>query len=227
MYYNETFSLVSSKDSLRIILAFVAHFNLELHQMDVKIVFLNGDLEEDIYMEQPLGFVEEGKSHLLCKLSKSIYGLKQASRQWFMKFDQKVTEIGFIENKVDDCIYFKCIGSRFIFLILYVDDILLASNDLNLLLETKSLLSRTFDMKDLGEASFVLGIEIIRDRSRNLLGISQKAYIEKVLKRFNMECCSGGEVPMSKGDKLNKSQCPKNQLEVQGMLEQTICIFGR
>ncbi|KAM2872438.1 hypothetical protein FF1_019953 [Malus domestica] len=88
---NKTFSPVSSKDSLHMISTLVAHFNLEFHQMDIKTVFLNGDLEEDIYMEQPLGFVEEGKGHLLCKLSKSIYGLKQASRQWFMKFDQKVT----------------------------------------------------------------------------------------------------------------------------------------
>ncbi|KAM1386266.1 hypothetical protein ACFX1X_032946 [Malus domestica] len=135
-----------------------------------------------------------------------------------MKFDEKVTHIGFTENKVDDCIYFKSIGSKFIFLILYVDDILLASNDLNLLLETKLLLSNTFDMKDLGEASFVLGIEIKRDRSRNLLGISQRSYIEKILKRFNMEGCSGGEVPMSKGDKLNKEQCPKNDLERKTML---------
>lgn len=91
MDYNETFSPVSSKDSIRIILALVAHCNLELHQMDVKTAFLNSDLDENIYMEQPLGFVEEGKDHLVCKLGKSIYGLKQASRQWFMKTDQKVT----------------------------------------------------------------------------------------------------------------------------------------
>nr|XP_028952478.1 uncharacterized protein LOC114822309 [Malus domestica] len=139
--------------------------------MDIKTAFLNGELEEEIYMNQPPGFIEEGKEHLVCRLSKSIYGLKQAS-----------------------------------------------SNDLNLLLETKLLLSNTFDMKDLGEASFVFGIEIKRDGSRNSLGISQRSYIEKILKRFNMEGCSGGEVPVSKGDKLNKEQCPKNDLERKTML---------
>ena len=95
---------------------------------------------------------------MVCRLKKSIYGLKQASRQWYLKFDEVVTSLGFIENKVDQCIYLKVSGSKFIFLVLYVDDILLASSDLNLLNETKLLLSKTFDMKDLGEASFVLGI---------------------------------------------------------------------
>ena len=170
--------------------------------MDVKTTFLNGDLEEE---------------NMVYKLRKSIYGLKQASRQWFLKFDEKITSFGFVENKIDDCLYLKVCGSRFIFLILYVDDILLASNDLNLLLETKKLLSRMFEMKDMGEASFVLGIEIIRDRSRCLLGLSQKTYIEKMLKRYNMQDCSKGEAPVSKGDKLNKSQCPSNEIEMRGM----------
>ena len=158
--YTDTFSPVSSKDSLRIVFSLVAHYDLELHQMDVKTAFLNGELQEDIYMHQPLGFIKEGQEEMVCKLEKSIYGLKQASRQWFLKFDEKVTTFGFKENKADDCIYIyiKVCGSRFIFLVLYVDDILLASNDMNLLKETKGLLAKTFDMKDLGEASFVLGI---------------------------------------------------------------------
>ncbi|KAM1419589.1 hypothetical protein ACFX1R_024337 [Malus domestica] len=205
--YSDTFSLVSSKDSLIIILAIVAYYNLELHQMDLKTVFLNEVLDEEIYMVQPPGFVETGQEQMVCKLRKSIYGLKQASRQWFLKFDEKVNSFGFVENKVDDCLYLKVCGSRFIFLNLYVDDILLASNDLNLLLETKKLLSRTFEMKDMGEASFVLGIEIICDKNICILGLSQKTYIEKMLKRYNMQECSKGEAPMSKGDKLNKSQC--------------------
>ena len=79
--YNETFSPVSYKDSFRIIMALVAHYDLELHQMDVKTTFLNGDLEKNVYMAQPRGFVVEGKEHMGCRLKKSIYGLKQASRQ--------------------------------------------------------------------------------------------------------------------------------------------------
>lgn len=154
----------------------------------------------------------------MCKLKKSIYGLKQASRQWYIKFDEVVASMGFEENKVDQCIYLKVRGSKFIFLILYVDDILLASNNLDLLLVTKKTLSTSFDMKDLGEASFFdLGIEIHRDRNQKLLGLSQKAYIDRVLKRFNMETCKPGDAPIVKGDELSKDQCPKSNIEMNAM----------
>ncbi|RVX18514.1 Retrovirus-related Pol polyprotein from transposon TNT 1-94 [Vitis vinifera] len=92
-------------------MAIVAHFDLELHQMDVKTAFLNGDLDEEVYMEQPTGFVEVGKEDLVCKLNKSIYGLKQASRQWYLKFDRIITQNGFKENTVDRCIYLR--GDKF------------------------------------------------------------------------------------------------------------------
>ena len=124
---------------------------------------------------------------------------------------------GFTENLVDECVYLKSEGKNFIFLVLYVDDIILASSSMKLLNNTKAFLSKNFDMKDLGEASYVLGIEIKRDRSRGLLGLSQQSYINKVLKRFDMSNCSSGEVPMSKGDKLNKKQCPKTNQEREEM----------
>jgi hypothetical protein len=158
--YTETFSPISKKDSFRIVMTLIAHYDLELHQMDVKTVFLNGDLQENVYMTQPEGFVVEGKEHMGCKLKKSIYGLKQASRQWYLKFDEVIKKFGFIENQVDNCIYVKIKGSMFIILVLYVDDILLACSDKNLLHETKGFLSSNFDMKDLGDTSYVLGIEI-------------------------------------------------------------------
>ena len=131
--------------------------------MDVKTAFLNGDLYEDVYMEQPKDFVVEGQENLGCHIKKSIYGLKQASRQWYLKFDETIRKFGFKENKEDNCIYAKFQNRKFIFLILYVDDILLASSDVDLLLETKKFLSLKFYIKDLGEASFVLRIEIHRD----------------------------------------------------------------
>ena len=208
--YNETFSPVSCKDSLRIIMALVAHYDLELHQMDVKTTFLNGDLEENVYMAQPKGFVVEGKERMGCRLKKSIYGLKQASRQWNLKFDRTIKNFGFKENVEDNCIYAKFKNGRFIFLVLYVDDILLASSDVSLLQETKKFLSSKFDMKDLGEASYVLGIEIHRDRRKGVLGLSQKAYIEKVLKKFSMHKCSPSPAPIVKGDRYGDFQCPRN-----------------
>nr|CAN69037.1 hypothetical protein VITISV_026270 [Vitis vinifera] len=142
--YKDTFSPVSKKDSLRIIMTLVAHFDLELHQMDVKTAFLNGNLDEDIYMEQPEG-------------------------------------------------------------------------DLGLLHETKEYLSKNFHMVDMGEANYVIGIEIFRDRSRGVLGLSQKGYIDWVLERFNMQSCSSGIAPILKGDKLSKMQCPRNNMEREQM----------
>ena len=192
-------------------MALVAHFNLELHQMDVKTAFLNGDIDETIYMVQP------DAKQMVCKLKKSIYGLKQASRQWYYKFHQVVISFGFEMNLADDCIYHKFSGSKYIFLVLYVDDILLATNDIGLLHETKRFLSKQFEMKDLSDASFVLGIQIYRDRSRGILRLSQKSYIDKVLKGFGTQDCKPGDTPVSKGDKFSLCQCPKNDLETKEM----------
>ena len=139
--YHDTLSLVSKKDSFWIIMALVAHFDMELHQMDVKTTFLNGDLEEEVYMKQPEGFITNGNDHIVCKLKKSIYGLKQASRQWYLKFHDVISSFDFIENVMDQCIYHKVSGSKIIFLVLHLDDILLASNDLGLLHEVKRFLS--------------------------------------------------------------------------------------
>jgi hypothetical protein len=100
---------------------------------------------------------------------------------------------------------------------LYVDDILLASSDVSLLLETKRFLSSNFDMKDLGEASLILGIEIHRDRRKGVLGLSQKAYLEKVLKKFSMYACNPTPAPIVKGDKYGSFQSPRNQYEIDKM----------
>jgi hypothetical protein len=158
--------------------------------MDVKTVFLNDDLQESVYMAQLEGFFIEGKEHMWYRLKKSIYGLKYASRQWYLKFDEVVKKFGFVKNQVDNSIYIKIKGIMFIILVLYMDDILLTSNNKNLLYEVKWFLSSNFDIKDLCDASYVLGIEIHWDRTKGVLGLSQKAYIEKVLKMYNMHDCA-------------------------------------
>jgi hypothetical protein len=190
-----------------------------LHQMDVKTTFLNGDLLENTYMAQPKEFAVKGKKNIWgCHLRKSIYGLKHASRQWYLKFDETIRSFGFKENDEDNCIYAKFRNEKFIFLILYVDDILLASSDVSLLLETKMFLSSNFDMKDLGEASFVLEIEIHRDRRKGVMGLSRKTYLEKVLKKFSMHACNPTPASIVKGDKYVSFQNPMNQYET-GNLE--------
>jgi len=146
-------------------MALVAHFYFELHQMDVKTTFLNGDLEEKVYMKQLKGFFSSNGEHLVYKLNKSIYGLKQASRQWYLKFDEVISSFIFEENVMDQCIYQKVNGSKFCFLVLYVDDILLVANDKGMLYKVKKFLSKNFDMKDMSETSYVISIKIHRERS--------------------------------------------------------------
>jgi hypothetical protein len=215
--YTETFSPVSKKDSLHVIMALVAHFDLELQKMDVKMAFLNGDLEEEVYMKQPEGFPSSDGEQLVCKLKKSLYGLKQASHQWYLKFHNVISSFGFVENIMDQCIYLQVNGSKICFLVLYVDDILLATNDKGLLYEVKQFLSKIFDMKDMGEASYVIGIKIHRDRFRGILGLSQETYINKILERFRMKDCSPSIAPIVKGDRFNLNQCPKNDFEREQM----------
>jgi hypothetical protein len=131
-----------------------------------------------------------------------------------LKFNRTIRNFGFKENVEDNCVYAKFKNGKYIFLIMYVNDILLTSSDVNLLLETKKFLFSNFDMKDLGEASFVLGIEIHRDRRKGVLGLSQKAYIEKVLKKFSMHKCSSSPAPIVKGNGYGDFQCPRNQYEL-------------
>ena len=211
--YTETFSHVSKKDSLCIILALITHFDLELQQMDVKMAFLICDLEEEVYMKQPKGFSSREGEHLVCKLKKTIYCLKQ----WYYIFHGVVTSFGFIENPMDQCIYQKVSGSKTCFLVLYVDDILLTTNAKGMMHGVKQFLSKNFDMKDMGEASYIIGIKIHRARSRGILGLSQETYINKVLERFQMEDCSPSVAPIMKGDKLSLNQCLKNDLEKESM----------
>lgn len=181
--------------------------------MDVKIALLNGDLEEDVYMKQPEGFSSSDGEYLVCKLKKSVYGLKQASHQWYLKFHGVISSFDFKENTMDQCIDQKISESKICFLVLYVDDILLASNEKRLLHAVEQFLSKNFDMKDMGEASYAIGIKIHRDRTHCILGLSQETYINKVLEGFGMKDCPPSVAPIVKDDKLTLDQCPKNDLE--------------
>jgi len=193
--------------SVRILLAIAAYYDYEIWQMDVKTAFLNGHLSEDVYMTQPEGFVDPKNAGKICKLQRSIYGLKQASRSWNIHFDEVVKGFGFIKNEDEPCVYKKASGSALVFLVLYVDDILLIGNDIPMLEAVKTSLKKSFSMKDLGEAAYILGIRIYRDRSKRLIGLSQDTYIDKILNRFNMQDSKKGFLPMSHGITLSKSQC--------------------
>jgi hypothetical protein len=194
--YEETFLPVAMLKSVWILLA-----------MDVKTAFLNGHLSEDVYMTQPEGFVDPENAGTICKLQRSIYGLKQASRSWNIRFDEVDKRFGFIKNEEEPCVYKRASGSALVFLVLYVDDISLIRNDIPMLEVVKTSLKRSFSMKDLGETAYVLGIKIYIDRSKRLILLSQDTYIDKILNRFNMQDSKKSFLPMSHGITLSKSQC--------------------
>ena len=218
MYSNSVWSLVVAMlKSIRILLAVAASLDYEIWQMDVKTVFLNGNLNEDIYMQQPEGFKAKGKEHMVCKLQRSIYGLKQASRSWNIRFDQATTSFGFEKSPDEPCVYKRIQAQKVVFLVLYVDDILLIGNDKQVLSGVKDWLHKQFDMKDLGEANYILGIKLIRDRKNKLLALSQASYIDKILVRFNMENSKRGSLPFRHGIHLSKEQSPKTPEQKERM----------
>ena len=138
--------------------------DLELEQLDVKTVFLHRELEEEIYMDQPEGFIVPGKENYVCKLKKSLYGLKQSSHQWYKRFDSFMLSHGFKRSEYDSRVYIKNVDGSTIYLLLYVGDMLIAAKSRKEITTVKKLLSSDFDMKDLGAAKKILGMEITRDR---------------------------------------------------------------
>ncbi|KAL2251628.1 UNVERIFIED_CONTAM: Retrovirus-related Pol polyprotein from transposon TNT 1-94 [Sesamum indicum] len=215
--YNEIFSPVVKYTTVRIILALTADYDWELKQMDVKTAFLHGDLDENIYMTQPSGFSDISKPDYMCLLKKSLYGLKQSPRQWNKKFDVFVLSLNFTRSNYDHCLYFKYVDNTPIFLVLYVDDMLIASPSLQLIHTLQKDLCKAFEMKDLGSAKQILGMSIVRNRNLSSILLNQKTYLLAVLKKFSMENAKPTTVPLAAHFQLCKSQCPKTESETQKM----------
>ncbi|GKD63496.1 retrotransposon protein, putative, ty1-copia subclass [Tanacetum coccineum] len=173
------FSPVADIRAIRIIISIATYYDYEIWKMDIKTAFLNGYLNEDIYMVQPEGFVDPNHPRKVCKLQRSIYGLKQASRSWNKRFDEEIKRFGFAQNLDEPCVYQKASGSNVTFLILYVDDTIIRKNHIPSLQSVKDYLGKCFAIKDLGEATFILGIKIYRDRSKRLIGLGQNAYMDR------------------------------------------------
>ena len=202
--FNETFAPVAKFSTIRCILALGAAMDLEIHQMDVKTAFLNGELEEDIFMDQPEGFVQEGNEHLVCKLKKSLYGLRQSPRAWYEKIHQFFAEEGFYRSHADHSLYIKQSSSFLLIVIIYVDDLIMLSSDLTVLQELKSRLEEEFDMSDIGELHFFLGVQMERNRATRTITLHQGNYIEEVLERFGMADCKPIGTPLDAKTQLVK-----------------------
>ncbi|GKU85719.1 hypothetical protein SLEP1_g345 [Rubroshorea leprosula] len=189
--FDEIFSLVVKMSLICVVLGLAASMNLELEQLDVKTAFLHGDLHEEIYMDQPEGFEDKGKEHMVCKLKKSLCGLKQAPRQWYKKFDSFMMGHGYKRTNADP----------------YVEKIC----------KLKEELSKSFGMKDLGPAKQIMGMAITRDRKAGKLWLSQEKYVERLLERFNMKHAKPVSTPLANHFKLSKRSCPTTKEEKEKM----------
>ena len=195
--YSETYAPVVKLTSIRVLLATVRKLKLKLHQMDFITAFLNGDLEELIYMEQLEGFEQGDPQKFVCLLLKSMYGLKQSPRQWYARVDDFfVDTLGMERNPSDECVYMRRQGGNILIIALYVDDLLIACNEMSVIVETKLELSSRFKMKDLGESKIILGMDIWRDAEGNVLTLSQSRYAQKIIDRFGMSTARGIATPM-------------------------------
>ena len=184
--YAETFAPVAKLNTIIMLITLTTKYHWKLHQLDVKSSFLNGELKEEVYLTQPEGFVEKGQEHLVCKLKKALYGLKQASRSWYEKIDSFFLQQGFMRSKSDPNLYTKFDEQGYIVLIsLYVDDLIITGNAEKLIDEIKEQLSKVFEMKDLGELQYCLGLEVWRNAGQTF--VCQSKYIREILKRFKMD----------------------------------------
>ena len=209
--YNEVFAPVARYKSIRTVLAIANQFDLEAHQMDVVTAFLNGELEDEIYMKQPEGFVDSKNASKVCKLLRSLYGLKQSARCWNLMMDEYLKSSGYTQGTADPCVYYRVEVTKgangktiIVIFAVYVDDTIICSNDKRTLFAEKKRLSERFEMDDRGEVHHILGMEVLRDRQKKILTISQKLYLEEILKRFGMEDCNPVGTPMEPNKHFTK-----------------------
>ncbi|GJT66195.1 retrovirus-related pol polyprotein from transposon TNT 1-94 [Tanacetum coccineum] len=184
IYYKETFAPVAKMVSDKALTATATHHNWDIEELDVSNAFLHGDLDEQVYMTVPQGYSSSLPPNSVCKLKKSLYGLKQANRQWFIKLTDFLKGIGFHQSYADTSLFTLTKGSSFTALLIYVDDILINGSDKATIQSIKQQLDHTFSIKDLGSFHYYLGIEILQN-SKELI-MSQRKYALDLLQCANM-----------------------------------------
>jgi hypothetical protein len=202
---------------------------MELHQLDMKTAFLNRELEEEIYMQQPQGY-EEGGPRMVCHLKKTLYGLRQAPRAWHTHLKAEVEALGFRALETDLALFVKGAERQTIYVLVWVDNILVAGPDREEIAAVKRLLAAVFDVRDLGEATYFLGMEVTRDREAGTLKLTQKKLTGEQLARYGMEAAKGKSLPICPeekilrdfGEPLDRAKYPYSEL-VGSLLYLSVC----
>ena len=205
-------------EAFRLVMAIATTLDWDVHQMDVKTAFLNGVLPDNlhIYMKQPAGAVIPGQEHKVCRLIKSLYGLKQAPRVWYLALHAFLLELGFSRCLKEYCIYTKKVGDEWIMIIVYVDDLTIASKSSILITELKKDLSTRFKMSDLGPIHYMLKIQVERDRENKLTILSQEKYIKDLLREYDMTDCK----PVATPQDVNEELVPETTLQGEDVFKQ-------
>ena len=210
----ETFSPVAKTVNVRILIALAATRCWPLHQLDINNAFLHGDLDEEVYMSLPLGFHSKGGTSIasstsnssaplvVCMLLKSLYGLRQATRQWYTKLSYTIQQLGFVQSTANNSLFVHAKGSLFTALLVYVDDMVIIGNDPTCVATLKSVLDAKFGIKDLGSLKFFLGLEIAR--SKKGISLNQRKFALDILKETIMMGCKPAKSPMEQLLKLSK-----------------------
>eukprot|EP00253_Pinus_taeda_P011168 PITA_11168 len=191
--YEEAFAPTTRYTTIQSLISLAVSMKWKVHQMDVKTAFLNGTIDEEVYIEQPLGFEVNGKEGFVCRLEKALYGLKQAPRAWYARMDAYLQRLGFIKSSTDPNLYIKVVKDELVIILLYVDDLLLTGVE-ERIQECKKQLTTEFDMKDLGSMHYYLGLEVWQEPNGIYLG--QGKYVIEILKRFDMMECKPMTNPM-------------------------------
>jgi hypothetical protein len=221
--YDETFSPVVRFSSIRLLLTFAVQRDMLIHQMDAVTAFLNGKLDEEIYMEQPDGYIKPGQEQLVCKLKRSLYGLKQSPRCWNKAFQEYMGCIGFAQSAADPCVYIK-IANVLTIVAVYVDDLIVISETAEEMEKIKKELAVQFKMKDMGELHYCLGMSIEQDKEQNSIKLHQKEYICSMIEKYGLSEANPVSTPVDvnvklvKDDEISKEVDPKLYQSMVGSL---------
>lgn len=203
--FHETFSPVVRYSTIRILLALAVKEKMFLHQIDVSTAYLNSDLPDEVYMQQPPNIRNNKSPDKVLRLHKAIYGLKQSGREWNAKLDATLREIGFVPCENEPCLYKGKRKNKLVLIAVYVDDIIIGCCDNSVVLDIKRKLSTEFEVSDKGQLRHFLGMEIEREGDNGMIKLGQSQYIRDVLKHYGMESCKPLAVPLETGYQINNN----------------------
>jgi hypothetical protein len=200
--FEDVFALVARMDSVRLVVALAAHQGWHVHHMDMKSAFLNGDLLEEVYVQQPLGYAMPGNEDKVLHLCKALYGLRQEPRAWNAKLDDSLSALGFERCPSEHAVYRRGTGNTLLLMGVYVDDLIVTGVDTAEIDRFKQQMTKTFRMSDLGKLTYYLGIEVRQEHDR--ITLCQAAYAKRLLERAGLTDCNPCATPMEARLKLSK-----------------------